>query len=412
MMIGLGGFLSNIIHLGVDQLIDASATEITSFIIWYTMTVYASGITFHYITDCVVTATTFYIKTLFVAICLSLALCLDFLFQHALVEEQVTGKSLHVIVRVVTYTIRNRHLGRNLTAVATDNTVPSRFNVAKRMYGGPFTAQQVDNVRKFLSMLMIVAVCAIVFGAMEPINYAKEKVERHLKVWQDTHKKPDVGMCYKNLAIRYSDFFFVTVTVLLYEFIIHPLFYRCLPKLRIASTFLLGMVIFLLWILSLLAIEIAVYHQQLQSVTVNDNHTVTSVIRCAFIHTARVNISYRWWFIPSFLDGLSHFILLSSALQFVWAQTPSNMKGLMLGLVYMFLGLSTLIHTGLGSPFIFHIFAHHVPWKRAPLTCEIWYFLLEGVIILVVLIVSSVLVRKYNGQKQRSTHVESYASLE
>ena len=69
--IGLSGFLSNVIHLGIDQLIDASTTEITSFISWYTLTLYAGGITLHYITDCIINANTFYIEILVVAVCLT-----------------------------------------------------------------------------------------------------------------------------------------------------------------------------------------------------------------------------------------------------------------------------------------------------------------------------------------------------
>ena len=41
--IGFGGFQSNIVQLGIDQLADASTTEIRSFITWYTLTPFISG---------------------------------------------------------------------------------------------------------------------------------------------------------------------------------------------------------------------------------------------------------------------------------------------------------------------------------------------------------------------------------
>lgn len=416
MVIGLSGFMSNIIHLGIDQLIDASATEITSFITWYVMTLFASNITVHFVTDCVVTASTFYIKTLFVAVCLSLALCLDFMFQHVLVKEQVTVKSIRVIIGVIAYTIRNRHLRHNQIAVASDNgAVPSRFNIAKHMHGGPYTSQQVDNVRRFLSVLAVIGLFAVVLGASEPMMYANEKLEHHLKVWQDMPKLPDAAkVCYWNLAIRYSSVFFAVATVLLYEFVIHPLFYRCLPRFRIMTTYWLGTALFLLWVLSLLTIEIVVYHQHLLRETVSSNHTISQLVRCTFVDKPDVHFSHTWWYIPSFLRGLSNFILLSSALQFIWAQTPSNMKGLVLGLAFMFLGFSTFVHYGISSPFIGdRVFGFKVSGQRGPLICEIWYFLLEAVVFFVVLIMIGVLVRKYGGRKQRNAvHVDSYASIE
>ena len=44
MAIGLGGYQANIIQFGMDQLHDASTTEIKSFIIWYVWTLLSTGI--------------------------------------------------------------------------------------------------------------------------------------------------------------------------------------------------------------------------------------------------------------------------------------------------------------------------------------------------------------------------------
>ena len=402
MAIGLGGFVSNIIQFGIDQLIDASATEITSFITWYTMTVYASGVTIHYVADCIVSEKTFYIKTLVVAFCLTLAVCTDFLFKHSLVKDQlITGNSLCMILKVIKYTIRSRNL-RNNYGIATEDAIAlSRFDVAKHMYGGPFTSQQVDNVRKFLWMLMVIATCAMVFGALAPMDYAREKLEHRLWTWQKTS---GIKEDYQYMTLRYSSYFFVIALVILYEFIIHPMFYRCLPKMHTTSKFLLGTGCFFLWILSMLAIEIVVYHQKMMT----NNHRNTS-FRCIFVEKHdSTNISYKWLLIPSFTSGLSQFFLTCSAFEFIWAQAPSTMKGPILGFGYSFVGLSTLLHTALASPFVFKRIAHHIPWEHAPLTCDIWYFLLEGMIILVILIVISVTVKRYNRQNRMSAYFEPY----
>lgn len=403
--IGLGGFLSNIIHFGVDQLINASASEITSFISWYTLTLYASGTALHFTTDCVTDEGTFYIKIFFVAVCLTAALCLDYLFRHILVNEPVVhGKSLRVIMGVIRYTIRNRHLRYNLTAAA-NNVTPSRFEVAKHMHGGPFTSQQVDNVHTFLWMVVITVMCSLVFGSMEPLHFAQEKIEHHWTHGEKAHKG-DTKICYKDLTLRYNDQFIVLAFVILYEFIIHPLFHKCLPRVRITTRFLLAMATFFLWILSLLATDIAIYLEQKSS------NTTESLPVCILVEKANVTISYKLILIPSLLNALSHFLLVSLSLEYIWAQTPSNMKGLILGLAYMFLGLSTLVHAAILSPFMSKNFAKIVSWDRSPLHCEIWYFILEGVITLTVLTVTAIVVKKRNKQKQRNTYFDPYASRE
>ena len=52
MAIGLGGYQANIIQFGMDQLHDASTTEITAFIIWYVWTLLSSGIIIDFISAC------------------------------------------------------------------------------------------------------------------------------------------------------------------------------------------------------------------------------------------------------------------------------------------------------------------------------------------------------------------------
>ena len=44
---GFGAFQANIIQFGIDQLMDASSTEIKSFITWYTMSVFGISITLY-----------------------------------------------------------------------------------------------------------------------------------------------------------------------------------------------------------------------------------------------------------------------------------------------------------------------------------------------------------------------------
>ena len=118
MAIGFGGFQSNIVQFGIDQLPYASAVEITSFIRWYTLTLFASGLTLHYVSDCIVEEyNMFYVKLLVVAICLTLALSSVFLFQQWLVKEQVTENALHLVLKVIQYAVKNRKVRYDLSLI-------------------------------------------------------------------------------------------------------------------------------------------------------------------------------------------------------------------------------------------------------------------------------------------------------
>ena len=102
MGIGLGTFLANIVQFGIDQLIDASSTEIKSVIAWYTMTIFTSGIVM-YCSYCV----NEYVAVLIIAIFLNLAVCSDFIVGHWLTKEQIIENPLPLVLKV-SYSLHNQ----------------------------------------------------------------------------------------------------------------------------------------------------------------------------------------------------------------------------------------------------------------------------------------------------------------
>ena len=376
MAIALGGFQSNIIQLGIDQLADSSSAEITSFITWYTMTFIASAITFHYTSHCI--DSILYIKTFVVSLCISLALCSDYLFQHKLVKEQVIGTPLKTTLKVISYTYKSRKFKYSFT----QNEEPlSSLDVAKHRYGGPFTDQQVENVHTFLWMIAVIAMFAVICGILFPLEYAQDKMMFHTISWEGC---TNLRTCYTKLSVHYFGYVFVIVIVFLYEFIVRPLFSNCMPRLSTVNMFLLGAVFTVLWIISLLILESVAYQAGLY-------HG-----KCVFTEASKLHIDYKWFLLPKSMHGIASLLFLISSFKFIWSQAPSTMKGMLFGFGYMFLGLSTLLHTAVASFFIFDI----VSWDHAKLTCGIWYYLMEGLITLVAAVLISIVVQIY---KRRNT---------
>ena len=383
---GLGSFLSNIVQLGIDQLTDASTTEITSFITWYTLMPYISGVTLQYATYC--TINSFYVRTFAVTLFLSVALCLDGLFNHWLIKECANRTSLNLVYKVVKFLIKYKH-GLVVNSV-------SRFDAAKHMYGGPFTNQQVEDVKSILHIILLIAVCTTVTGGITPIEYATEKLQHTMQGWSHIH-----GIdCYKSLSIWYNDYWFVIVLVTLYEFIIYPLYIRCFAKIKITSRFLLATVLFLLHILALLIIEITTSYS-------GETKANTNSTKCIFTTDDKNEmtlVNYKWLLAPGFMRGLSIFLFFTSAIEFIWAQTPYYMTGLALGTMYAFLGLNTTIQAVIASPFLFF----KTPWRNVPLTCGIWYFLLQGALVAIFLTVGTIMVSKYKGRERNDSSLKSY----
>ena len=384
MAIALGGFQSNIIQLGIDQLADSSSTEIISFITWYTVTFFASGVTLHYTSDCIENIyNVLYINAFVSSVCLSLALCSDFLFQHTLVKEQISGKPLQTTLKVILYIFKNRKFRYNF--MHNEKSI-SLFDIAKHRYRGPFTAQQVENVRTFLWMITVIAFFAVICGILFPLEYAQDKMMFNTISWEGCTNLP---VCYAKLSIHYFGYIFVIVMVFLYEFIVCPLFSRCMPRLSTTSIFLLGAILTVLWIISLLIMESVAYQAGLY-------HG-----KCVFTESSKLLLDYKWFLLPKSIHGIASLLLILSSFKFIWSQAPLTMKGIMFGFGYFFLGLSALLHTATASLFIFD-WPVTVSWDHAKLTCGIWYHLMEGLITLVAVVLITVVVQIY--KKRNSGH--------
>ena len=107
--IGLGAFQANIVQFGIDQLINASSIEITSVIVWYTMTIFTSGITLYFSNSCAQE----YVAVLVIAVFLSLAVSSDFLVSHWLTKEQLVRNLLPLILKVVHYTDNQKQANKS-----------------------------------------------------------------------------------------------------------------------------------------------------------------------------------------------------------------------------------------------------------------------------------------------------------
>ena len=404
MAMGFGGFQSNIIQLGVDQLIDASSTEITSFITWYVLILYASGITLQFTTECIVymqpNDKLYYVKALVIAFFLTIVLCSDFLLHGWLVKEQIVINRFNLIPRVIKYALKNRKL--EYMVIVNNNQAPSRLDVAKQTYGGPFTSQEVEDVKTFLQLLKLVALCTFICCGISLVEYAKQKIERHLQEWEGNY---DLSGCYNRLTIRYSDYLIAIAVMVLYEFLIYPFFNHCLPKVSIERKFLLGAVLFLMRILALLSIEIVLFVDL--DVFNAKNSTGTCIFTAQDEQKISINISGRWLIIPGVMSALSSLLFFQSGFEFIWAQAPTSMTGLLFGICYAFTSLNTIFQAALASPFLF---IKHVPWQHIPLTCGIWYFTLHSLAVAIILAIVAVMIKKYKRRDRNDNQLTSTVS--
>jgi hypothetical protein len=387
--IGLGGFQANVIQLGIDQLTEASSTEITSFITGYVFTLFTSGVAFQFINICnpaINTEGYSLFTMLYVAVCVTLAVCVDFIFESCLVKERVpvTTNSVTLIARVVKFAFVNHHCDcRDAGEMGRMHVL----DITKHSLGGPFEDEHVEYVKTFLRMLVVIAIATVVGSQIIVFAYAQAELQLRFRDWTS-------NSCFAQISIAYSDYVFGTIALLAYEMIIYPLCNKCIPSISTLVVCLISVFLSFLRVLAFLGIEIGAFLEQ-----PGHNTTVTDTAKtCLYSGNSEIHFSSLWVLIIGSTEGLYSLLLILAGYQFMWAQAPSSMKGLVIGMMYAFLGLNAMLQSAISAPFLF---IRQTPWDKAPLSCGIWYYSIQAVIVLIVFLVLTLLVKGYK-QSQRS----------
>ena len=94
---------------------------------------------------------------------LSVALSSMLMFNHWLVKEPVTQNPFKLVYSVIRYAIKHKHPECRSAFTYCEDEPPSRIDFGKSKYGGPFTTEQVEDVKTFLRLIHIIFVGTVIF---------------------------------------------------------------------------------------------------------------------------------------------------------------------------------------------------------------------------------------------------------
>ena len=389
--IGCGGFLVNSMNFGIDQLMDAPSWKVSSYISWYCWCFFVPDISSVLVLKCL-----YYpwstIGTGFVAFVVTIALCVDILFNKTLVKEPTSPNPLKLIYSVLKYAARNKY-PRSRSAFSYWDEKKSRIDLSKTKYGGPFTFEEVEDVKTFLRMLGIIFVGSFftgyfivftdtegfMFYRFQDVNFVENITDissyHHCLVRQVFHKGASL---------------LIVFGVPLFECFVYPLLQKYSEAVTILTKFKYGMFFLLLTQLNYLALDIAGY-----VVTSNKNITVPCLLcssKTDLINGKTFNISFYWLGMPNLCSALAYYLIFTSTAEFLCSQSPYSMKGLVMGLTYSYVSLFIIVNSELRN--LYKKFTWHN-------SCGTLYFLVSSVLTLVLIIVICILTNWYSRRRRR-----------
>ena len=385
-MLGLGGFVTSIVQFSMDQLHDASSIEVTAFIVWHGWTWSCGAVIVLLSQICSCGVFRLASKLLFPA-SLGLALCVDFLCAHRLVKEPASQNPCRLFFGVIKYALKNKYPRQRSAFTYWGDQRYSRVNLAKDKYGGPFTTEQVEDVKTVLRMLVMLFFASLLIGMWFILSYYDGNVMDHLNggsmyernIGSTSCAGVNVVDCFKVLVPQYFGYFFIFVFIPVHEFVIYPLAWKRILQVPSYWKFNLGLLFVLFYYVALLIIEAVGHHY----VPDGERANLTCVLSSKRAFT-RLPISYMWFYLPQVFNGLGRFYMGYSSLQFVCSQAPYSMKGMLFGFLYFFIGIGMLFFSLLLLPVAQTVDG----WKPVAFGCGVWFYLSVVLVILLFIVLS------------------------
>ena len=382
LLIGVCGFQVNIVQFGTDQLHDASTADIGLFIDWcYWSSFVATALTkvlsrMHCVS--ITVDKCIFLQTLcipfIVLVALTISFCAGCERQKRFVVDSGSRNPYKLVYRVLRFAAKNKCPIQRSAFTYCEDELPSRIDFGKHKYGGPFTTEEVEDVKTFLRILGLLAALGLAFTIEIPVYYVLPFLEFHMD--DTTYDRHTAAV----ISSESMPPILLSIIIPLYIFTMRPVLHNHIPgsvkKMGVGMIFLAVSVVYSFAIDTAEHIlqqgnKTCLFHIQQNENTITQHKGHYAVI------------------VQSFLTSMAYLFIYIPVIQFVCAQSPHSMKGLLIGTVFAIKGVFQLLGVVIIMPFYF--------WK--PLiqfpSCGFGYYLVNVFIAIVGLVVYTVAARRY-----------------
>ena len=268
-----------------------------------------------------------------------------------------------------------------------ENELPSRIHFSKRRYGGPYSTDQVENVKVLLNILKVLFSSGPVFF----LEFAAVIIStgHHSRI---DYIKPYFSSVY--LCPDLLSSVFIIFTLPLHVFFLKPLLEKCAPTLTLNYFKRIGLSILILtvFVVMYLLYDGPAYEFDSNHYCLFEYCTISN--SSAILNWSIVYIPQEYMLIIlTILFALSHMLLYISMWELICSQSPEIMKGLLFGLLFAIRAFFQSLSVLLLLPIIYN-------WKSTILGCRTGYSLLNVSVGIVTLILFGVCARKYKYRKR------------
>ena len=383
-VLGQAAFQVTAIQFGTDQLQGAPTDHISSFICWY----FWMEILAILVTQWIAVLLAYFVQVKhftkivwsLLEVCLFTAVLITkscFKYNWFLSSEQGASNPYKLTYRVLKYAWKHKHPVQRSALTYWENSIPSRIDLGKSKYGGPFSVEDVENVKTLLHLVRVLVSLLGIFISSQLVEYSLQGV-----LWRFTDANVHQSYPQALLTEASLDVVILGLLIPIHELVIYPLFHNYLPSML--KRVWIGAVLLVVTAGSILLID-AVGHK-MKAFGVPCLHHSSSVT---------MELSPYLVLIPKVLYGISYTIFTTSFVEFIIAQSPASMWGMLIGLYYSLrVGIAGCLYLIFGYVLDFRTS------RQGQLSCGLVYSLTFTAIALLSLIVFTIVAYKYKHRKR------------
>ena len=296
--------------------------------------------------------------------------------KHWLLTEHLGGNPYLLTWRVVKFAAQHNKPIRRSAFTYCESDYPSRLDLGKKRYGGPFTTGQVEDVKTLLNILKVLL-------CLGPVFYLEQcTTHRH---HENTHYSYSTDFWKERI---FSGVISPALAVIFIPSLMKCFMSRCFPSMfkRMGFSIACFLLIFLVYIMySIISTEDFMNSGNFLAHCKNNDteeseYLISSSATSIMLLENVINFIYR-------------LLLHISVWEFICCQSPQRMKGLLFGLLYAIQAFNQLLAS-------FTIWTFDSFLKEDFDNCNTYFYLLNIGIAVLLLLIFTVVSYKYRYRKR------------
>ena len=334
--VGFAAFSANVIQFGIDQLRDSPTRDSFLFIHWFVLTMYIGlsvgklmWVVFSDILS-IISFGIFGIAFFFFLIAVPVSLC--FAKQSLFIHDTGLGNPYKEVARIVGFARKHSIPIQRSAFTFWEDDIPTGLNLGKNKYGGPFTTEQVENVKAFFGILLVLISLGPFFTADIAGSAILPLVRLHFSGYSSYSIANALfangGTCYP---------LFIVLFIPIFLKFLYPLFQRYATS--ILGRIGIGLCLTTVSLVCSLSMD-KIGHDLL---TANITSSLFAAENFKGLYANPLNLNAYILTPQNILIAISYTLIYGGVFEFICAQSPHSMKGFLIGIFFAVKGLFQLI---------------------------------------------------------------------